>query len=137
MRHLADCLWFRDWVSRFRDRAGRLSAPPVSAPPFVGVPRTRFGLRMAAPGITAARKKGLGGKNLSPRTGGARLYVTDGMAREATQEFDGWKSPVVMASVYARVRSGEVAPEMRSAVARACNVLEITSAGEDLARDVF
>ena len=86
MRHLADCLWFRDWASRFRDRDGRLSASPVSAPPSVGIPRARFGLRMAASGITAAWKKGLGSKKLPPRKGGARLYVMDGMAREVAQE---------------------------------------------------
>ena len=99
MRLLADWLWFRNWLSRFRDRDRRLSAPPVSAPLFVGLARARFGLRMAASGITAARKEGLDGKNLSQRKGGARLHVMAGMAREATRGLGGWKSPAVMESV--------------------------------------
>ena len=136
MSLLADWLWPRDWLSRFRDRDGRFSAPPVSAPLFVGPARARFGLRMAASGNTAAWKTGLDCKNLSPRKGGARLYVMDGMAREATQELGGWKSPEVMDSVFSKVRSGEVVPEMRSAGAKACNLLEAASIVEDLGRDV-
>ena len=110
IRLLADWLWFRDWLPRFRDRDGRLSAPPVSAPLFVGLARARFGLRMAASGITAAWKTGLDGKNLSPRIGGARMFAANDRAREATQELGGWKSPVVMESVYTKVRSGRGFP---------------------------
>ena len=91
---------------------------------------------MAASGITAARKEGLDGKNLSPRKGGARLHVMTGMAREATQGLGGWKSPAIMESVCTEVRSGEVVPEMRSAVAKPCNALEVTSFVEDPYRDV-
>ena len=91
---------------------------------------------MAASGITAARKEGLDGKNLSQRKGGARLHVMAGMAREATRGLGGWKSPAVMESVYTEVRSGEVVPEMRSAVAKPCNALEVTSFAEDPDRDV-
>ena len=106
MRLLADWLWFRNWLSRFRDRDRRLSAPPVSAPLFVRLARARFGLRMAASGIAAARKKGLDGKNLSPRKGGARMYVVNGRAREAAQELGGWKSQSVLEGVYSKARSG-------------------------------
>ena len=136
VRFLADWLLFTDWLSRYRDRYGRPSTPSVSAPLFVGLARARFGLRMASPRITAACKRGLDGKNLPPRKGGARLYVMNGVAREAAQELGGWESPAVMESVYAKVRSGEAVPEMRPPVTKACNVLEVTSFAERLDRDV-
>ena len=79
----------------------------------------RSGLGMAPSGVSAARKKGFDGRSLSPREDGARMYVAKGMAREATQELGGWKSPAVMGSVYVKARSGEVAPEMRAALAKA------------------
>ena len=87
----------------------------------MGLARARFGLGMAPSGVPTAWKRGFGGRSLSPRTGGARLYVANGMAREATQELGGRKSPAVMEGVYAIARSEEVTPEMRSALAKACS----------------
>ena len=136
MRLVADWLWFRDWLARCFGRDGRVSAPPVSAALFVGVARARFCLRMAASRIAAARKKGLDSKTLSLRKGCACLYVMNGMACEGAQELGGWESPAVMESVYTKGRSGEVAPEMTSAVAKACNVLEVVSFVEVPDRDV-
>ena len=73
---------------------------------------------------------------IGPRAKAARLYVMNGMAREAAQELGGWKSPAVTESVYTNVRPGEAVPEMRSAAAKACNVLEATSFVAALDRDV-
>ena len=74
----------RDWLSRRRDYAGRMSPAPDGEPLFAGLARSRFGLGMAPSGVSASWAKGFDGRNLSPRKGGARLYVVNGMAREAT-----------------------------------------------------
>ena len=58
------------------------------------------------------------------------------MAREATQELGGWKSPAVMEGVYTKARSEEVVPEMRPAVAKACAGLEVERFVRDLDRDM-
>ena len=58
------------------------------------------------------------------------------MAREATLELGGWKTPAVMEGVYTKVRSEEVVPEMRAAAAKACAGLEVESFVQDLDRDV-
>ena len=136
VRLLAGWLWFRGWLSRYRDREGRMSSTPGSSLLVVGLARARFGLRMASLGVTAARKLGLAGRNLSPRKGGARLSVMNGMAREATRDLGGWKSQAVTAGVFTKGRSGEVVPEMRSAISRARKVLEVTAFVETLYRDV-
>ena len=136
IRLLADMMWFRDSLPRCRDRDGRLSAPPASAPLFVGLARARVGLRMAASEITAAWKKGLDGKNLSPRKGGARMYVVNGRAREAARELGGWKPHSSYGKCLFQGALWEVVPEMRSAAAKACNVLAATSFAEDLCRGV-
>ena len=91
---------------RNRDRAGRLAASGDNSPLFVGLARARFGFGLAASGASASLKRGFDGKGLSPRKGGARFYVINGMAREATQGLGGWKSPAVMEEVYTKSRSG-------------------------------
>ena len=113
-------LWFRAWLARRRYYAGRMSSPPEGGPLFAVLARARFGLGMAPPRISAARKRDFEARSLSPRKGGARLYVANGMAREATQELGGWKSPSVTEGVYAKAHPKEVAPEMRAALAAAC-----------------
>ena len=131
-RLLADRLWFGDWLAHFRNQEGRFSAAPERSSLVLGLARARFGLSMAPLGIASAWRKGFGGRNLSPDEGGARLYVVNGVAREATQDLGGWKSQAVMEVVYTNVRSGEVVPEMRAAVAKACAVLEVSSFREDV-----
>ena len=44
---------------------------------------------------------------------------------EATQELGGWETPGVMERVYGKARSEEVAPEMRSAINKACTFLDV------------
>ena len=88
-------------------------------PLFVGLARARFDLSMAAPGLSASRKKVLGGRNLSPRNGSTRLYLMNGMSREATQEFGGWETPGAIENEYTKDWSEEVEPEMRSAIKKA------------------
>ena len=73
---------------------------------------------------------------MSPRKGGARFYVVNGMPRETTQDLGGWKSPAVMEGVYVRARSEEAIPEMRDAVSRACKGLEVERFVTDLDREV-
>ena len=90
---------FRAWLVRNRDHAGRLAASGDNSPLFVGLARARFGFGLAASGVSASWKKGFDGKGLSPRKGGARFYVINGMAREATQELGGWEPPAVMEGV--------------------------------------
>ena len=90
---------------------------------FGGLARTRFGLGMGDSGMSAVWKEAFNGRNFSPRYGGARLYIMNGMTREATQELGGWKSPAVMENLYNKTRSEEVAPEMRAAVSAACAIL--------------
>ena len=50
--------------------------------------------------------------------GGTRVYITNGMAREATQELGGWKTPSVIGSAHDRANSKEAALEMRGAIGR-------------------
>ena len=73
---------------------------------------------------------------MSPRKGGARFYVVNGMPRETTQDLGGWKSPAVMEGVYVRARSEEAIPEMREAARRACKGLEVERFVTDLDREV-
>ena len=87
---------------RYRDHAGRLAAAGDSSPLFVGLARARFGFGLAASGVSASRKKGFDGKGLLPRKGGARFYVVNGMAREATQELGRWKPPAAMEALKSR-----------------------------------
>ena len=103
---------------RNRDRAGRLAASGENSILFVGLARARFVFGLAASGVSASWGKGFDGDTVSPRKGGARFYAVNGMAREASQDLGGWKSPAVMEGVYTKARSGEVVPEMRSAVAK-------------------
>ena len=121
---------------RNRDHAGRLATSGEDSPLFVRLARARFGLGLAAPGVSASRKKGFGGRNLPPRKGGDRFYVVNGVAREATQELGGWKSPAVTEGVYTKARSEEVIPEMRSAVAKACAGLGVERFVRYLDRDM-
>ena len=89
VRVTLDCFCFRSQLSRFWGREKRLSASPEVAPVSIGLARARFGSGMAPSGVTADWKKGIDGKNLSPRRSGARLHMMNGMAREATQELGG------------------------------------------------
>ena len=56
----------------------------------------------------------------------------NGMPLEATQELGGWKTPGVLGSVYNKVRSVEVVPEMRSAINKACTLLDVRAFVVDL-----
>ena len=109
-----------------------MSASDEGAPLFVGLARARFGLGMAPSEMTAAWGKWFKGTNPSPRKGGARLFVVNGMAREPPQGLGGWTSPAVMEGLYAKARSEEVVPVLRSAGTKARAVLEVTSFVEDL-----
>ena len=113
-------LRLRKRLAVFRNHARRSSGTEARAPLFVGLARAHFGLPMAASGMSASWKQVMEGRNLSSRIGGARLYLMNGMSRQATQELGRWKTPTVMESVYNKARSGEVVPEMRSATNRAC-----------------
>ena len=73
---------------------------------------------------------------MSPRKGGARFYVVNGMPRETTQELGGWRPPAVMEGVYVRARSEEAVLEMREAVGRACRGLEVERFVADLGRKI-
>ena len=64
------------------------------------------------------------------------MYIMHGMTREVTQEPGDWKSPSAMENVYNRTRAEDVAPEMRAAVSKARAILEVTSFGENLDREV-
>ena len=136
VRLAADWLWFRSWLAGARDYAARLAAAGEDGPFLVGLARSRFGLGLAASGVSASWKKCFEGKSLSPRKGGARFYVVNGMPRETTQDLGGWKSPAVMEGVYVRARSEEAIPEMRDAVSRACRGLEVERFVTDLDREV-
>ena len=126
----------RAWLARNRDHSGWLATSIDDSPVFAGLARARVGLGLASPGVSASWMKGFDGWGLPPREGGARFNVVNGMAREATQELGGRKSPAVMEGVCARSRSEEVVPEMRAAVAKACAGLEVERSVEDLDRDV-
>ena len=114
----------------------RLAAAEGEGSFLVGLARARFGLGLAASGVTASWKKCFEGRNLSPRKGGARFYVVNGMPRETTQDLGGWRSSAVMEGVYIRARSEEAAPEMREAVGKTCKVLEVEQFVADLDREV-
>ena len=58
------------------------------------------------------------------------------MAREETHELGGLKTPAVMEGVYTEVRSEEVVPEKRTAVAKVRAGLEVERLIRDLGRDV-
>ena len=84
-------LWSRSWLGKSRDSVGRMPGPEGARPLFAGFVRARFGLIMAASGITATWRMSLEGRGLSPREGGARLYLMNGMSCEATQELGCWE----------------------------------------------
>ena len=129
-------LWFRSWLAEHRNYTGRLAAAEREGPCLVGLARARSGLGLAASGVSASWRKCFEGRNLSPRKGGARFYVVNGMPRETTQDLGGWRSPAVMEGVYVRARTEEAVPEMREAVGRACRVLEVERFVSDLDREV-
>ena len=129
-------LWFRSWLVKRRNYAGRLPTTGGEGPFLVGLARARFGLGLASSGATASWRKCFDGKNMSPRKGGARFYVVNGMPRETTQELGGWRSPAVMEGVYIRARSEEAAPEMRAAVDKACKGLEVERFVAELDREI-
>ena len=91
----SDWLWFRSWLARNRKYAGRMPSLADEGPLFAGLACAWFGLGLAPSGVTASWRKGFEGRSLPPRRGGARFYVADGMAREATQELGGWETPAV------------------------------------------
>ena len=86
-----------------------------------------FGLWMAASGMAASWKRGMEGRNLPPRKGGARLSSMDGMPREATQ--------AVMGSGRNKARLREAVPEMRSAIDKASTLSGAQSPVVDLGDD--
>ena len=133
---VSEWLWLRSWLARYHNYTGRMPASADEGPLLVGLSRARFGLGLASSGATASWREGFDGRSLSPRKGGARFYVVNGMSREATQELAGWKSPAVVEGVYTKARSEEVVPEMRAAVAKACAGLEVERFARDLDRDV-
>ena len=92
---------------------------------------------MAASGITASWDTALGGRVFPPSKGGTRMYITNGMSREATQGLGGRKTPGVMDSVYNKAKSEEGAPEMRGAIGRACRLLAVESFVQDLDLEAF
>ena len=92
---------------------------------FVGLARAKCALGMAPAEVSARRKKSLEGRNGCTRKGGTRLYLTNGMAREAAQELGGKQSQGAMDRVYDRARPEDVAPEMRGVLGRARTTLGV------------
>ena len=64
------------------------------------------------------------------------MYVVSGRAREAARELGGWKPRSSYGKCLFQGALWEVVPEMRSAAAKACNVLAATSFVGDLCRGV-
>ena len=62
--------------------------------------RAKFGLGVAAWGITASREQVLGWRVLYPRNAGTRMYIMNGMSREETQKLGGRDTPSVIEAVY-------------------------------------
>ena len=124
-------LWLGEWRTVHRDRMDGMSDPRNHAPLFVALARARFGLGMAASGLSGASQRALEGRALPPRRGGTRLYIMNGVTRDATQERGGWKSPAVMEAGHSRTRYEEVLPEMQAPVAKACAVFGVTALVED------
>ena len=60
-------LWFRSWLAEHRNYTGRLAVAGGDGSFLVGLARARFGLGLAASGVTASWKKCFEGRNLSPR----------------------------------------------------------------------
>ena len=132
MHLLSGWLRLRKWIAVYRDHARRLAGAEVKAPLFIGLARARFGLSMAASGMSASRGRVPEGRNLSPRKGGARLYLTNGMSREATQDLGGWKTPGVMENARNKARSKAVVPEVRPAINKASTLLGAQASPVDL-----
>ena len=112
---LSGWFWLRSWPKGHRDRVGRMSGAECSGALFVGLARARFGLGMAASGISAAWNETLERRTLPHRKSGTRLRRDTGIG--------GWRPPGVMEGAYNKAKSGEVVPEMRSAHSRACALL--------------
>ena len=75
------------------------------------------------------------GTRLSPRPGGTRVHIVNGMSLEATQELHEWKPPGDVESVYNKDKSEEVFPEIRGTIGRACALLAVEAFVTDLDRD--
>ena len=94
--------------------------------------RAEFGLGLASAGIAAAMKKVMNGRLVSPRKGGARLYVSSWTSRRATRELGGWRSSGVMEKVFQGAQSEEAGPRMRVALKRVSDRLLNDRFAEDL-----
>ena len=88
--------WLREWLKVNKDRGGSISRE--KAPERGGtsldvvsakLAKSGFRYRTAAAAVNAAVKEAIRGRIVSARTGGSRMYVTNGMSREATQEPEG------------------------------------------------
>ena len=91
---------------------------------------------MAPVGVAAAWGTSLEGRCVSPRKGGARLFLTNGMAREATRELGGWRPQGVTERVDNKTCSEEVAPEMGVASDWECATLSVEEFVKDLELEV-
>ena len=100
MHLLSGWLVLGKWIAVHRNRARRSAGTEVSDPLLVGLARARFGLSMVASGMPASWKRVLEGRNVSPRKGGDRLYLMNGMSREATREFGGWETAGAIENAY-------------------------------------
>ena len=117
---LSGWLRLRKWFAVHRDHARRLFGSEKDAPLIAGL------------GMSASWKRVTEGRNSSPRRGGSRLYLANGMFREASQELGGWKALAVMENVYNKACSEELVPEMRSTFNTACTLLGVQASVVDL-----
>ena len=51
---LSGCLWLRSWLRQHKEYAGRVSGAEEGGPLFAGLARVKFGLGIAASGITTS-----------------------------------------------------------------------------------
>ena len=135
VRLLSGWARLRKWLPDHREKTRRLAGAEGRGPLFAGLARARFGLGMAAAGMSASRKKVLGGRGLAPRKEGTRSYLMDGMSRGATQELGGWRTPGVMETVHNKALTEEVAPEMRPAIKKARSWMDAQALVVDLDSD--
>ena len=73
---------------------------------------------------------------MSPRKGGARVYLMNGMSREATQGRGGLKPPGDMDGVFIQAKSKEAVWEMCAVIFRVCARYGIEPFVTDLDHDV-
>ena len=113
--------------SRAREVQNKVTNPDAL---FGGSAPAKFGLGPASAGSAAAMKRVTNGRPAPPPQ--EKADVASGMSREATQELGRRRSSNVMVKAYQEARLEEAGPEIRVALKRVSDGLEVGRIAQEL-----